>query len=148
MLEVSAVISEARGGTGWVTALINSGAWLASLFSERAQDEVFGANPQAHVVGAFAPALDTRSVFRGLIVSGKWFSTSGSLHADWACLGMVDSDSTQFLGLIPMKHLSVEDTWFTTGMRGSGSNCVVADKVVVPEHRFAPRGRRGPRRLR
>jgi alkylation response protein AidB-like acyl-CoA dehydrogenase len=135
-LEVCAVISEACGGTGWVTGLINSAAWMTSLFSERAQDDVYGTNPEARVAGAVAPSLDTRSVYRGLIVSGKWFWTSASLHADWACLGMIAPDATQYMGLIPMRELTVEDTWFTTGMRGSGSNCVVAENVIVPEHRL------------
>jgi 3-hydroxy-9,10-secoandrosta-1,3,5(10)-triene-9,17-dione monooxygenase len=31
---------------------------------------------------------------------------------------------------------TIEDTWFTVGMRASGSNCVVAKDVFVPDHRL------------
>ena len=42
----------------------------------------------------------------------------------------------QYMALMPMSELSIDDTWYTVGMRGSGSNCVVARDVFVPEHRL------------
>ena len=41
----------------------------------------------------------------------------------------------QGMALIPHSDLSLEDTWFVAGMRSSGSNCMVAEDVFVPEHR-------------
>ena len=38
--------------------------------------------------------------------------------------------------LMPMSELSIEDTWFVAGMKGTGSNTVVAEDVFVPEHRY------------
>ncbi|MDN7177428.1 hypothetical protein M0D69_05230 [Caballeronia sp. SEWSISQ10-4 2] len=35
-----------------------------------------------------------------------------------------------------MSELAIEDTWFTTGMRGSGSNCIVGKDVFVPDYRL------------
>lgn len=140
-LEVTSVIAEACGGTAWVTALTNVCAWFTALFEQKAQDEVFGTNPDARVAGVFAPSSDVERVDGGLVVSGKWYWSSGSLHADWGCLGVLERDATgatvdQYLALIPMSELEIEDTWFTVGMRGSGSNCVVAKKVFVPNHRL------------
>ena len=34
--------------------------------------------------------------------------------------------------------MDFEDTWFVAGMRSSGSNCLIADDVFVPEHRVMP----------
>jgi 3-hydroxy-9,10-secoandrosta-1,3,5(10)-triene-9,17-dione monooxygenase len=56
-------------------------------------------------------------------------------------LGCVEHDENgalkaQYLALVPMSELSIEDTWFTTGMRGSGSNCIVGKDVFVPDHRL------------
>src|ERR1700722_18585563 len=45
MLEVSAAVAEADGGTGWVLALVNVSHWLVGLFPQQAQDDVFGAGP-------------------------------------------------------------------------------------------------------
>src|SRR5450755_1975760 len=55
MLDVSAAVAEADGGTSWIVTLLNVCAWLTGLFPERAQDEVFGDDPNALVSGVLAP---------------------------------------------------------------------------------------------
>jgi 3-hydroxy-9,10-secoandrosta-1,3,5(10)-triene-9,17-dione monooxygenase len=140
-MEVSAALAEACGGTAWVTALINGCAWFTSLFAKQAQDEVFGADPNARVAGVFSPASKVRRVDGGLVMSGKWYFSSGSLHSTWAMLGIIEHDENgafkaQYLGLVPMSEVTIEDTWFTSGMRGSGSNCIVGNDLFVPDHRL------------
>jgi 3-hydroxy-9,10-secoandrosta-1,3,5(10)-triene-9,17-dione monooxygenase len=140
-LEMSAALGEACGGTSWVVSLINGCAWFTSLFPKQAQDDVFGANPDARVSGVFTPTTQVRRVDGGLVMSGKWFFSSGSLHAQWAMLGCAEHDANgalkaQYLALVPMSELTIEDTWFTTGMRGSGSNCIVGKEVFVPDYRL------------
>lgn len=140
-LDVSAALGEACGGTAWVVALTNVCAWFTGLFPQRAQDEVFGANADARVSGVFTPSKESRRVDGGLIISGKWYFSSGSLHADWAMVGVIEHDQNgafkaQYLALVPMSELSIEDTWYTAGMRASGSNCIVGKEVFVPDHRL------------
>lgn len=140
-LDVTAALAEGCAGTAWVTALTNVCAWFVGLFPVRAQNDVFGANPDARVAGVFTPSNNTRRVEGGLIVSGKWYWSSGSLHADWVTVGVMEHDSNgafvgQYLALIPRADVEIEDTWFTVGMRASGSNCVVANDVFVPDHRL------------
>jgi 3-hydroxy-9,10-secoandrosta-1,3,5(10)-triene-9,17-dione monooxygenase len=140
-LEVSSALAEACGGTAWVAALINGCAWFTGLYPKRAQDDVFGANPEARVAAVFAPATQVRRVDGGLVMSGKWYFASGSLHSQWAILGCLEHDEngafkTQYLALVPMSELTIEDTWFTTGMRGSGSNCIVGKDIFVPDYRL------------
>lgn len=142
-MEVTAAVAEACGSTAWVVALTNVCAWFTGLFDEKAQDDVFGANPDARVSGVFTPSAQVERVEGGLKASGKWFWSSGCLHADWAMLGLLETDKNgavlgQYLALMPMSELSIEDTWFTAGMKGSGSNCVIAKDVFVPEHRLLP----------
>ena len=141
MLDVSSAVAEADGGTSWVVTLTNVCAWLVGLFPEKAQDEVFGANPDAKVSGVIAPTATTRKVDGGWRVTGRWYYNSGSLHADWAALGVpvTNTDGAvvdQGLVLIPTSEMTLEDTWFVAGMRASGSNCLIADDVFVPEHRM------------
>lgn len=142
-LEVTAAVAEACGSSAWVLALTNVCAWFTGLFDERAQNDVFGANPNARVAGVFSPSTQVQRVEGGLKASGKWFWSSGCLHADWAMLGVLEQDKNgatvnQYLALMPMSELSIEDTWFTAGMKGTGSNCVVAKDVFVPDHRLLP----------
>ncbi len=140
-LDVSAALGEACGGTAWVVALTNVCAWFTGLFPKRAQDDVFGANNDARVAGVFAPSSKTRRVDGGIVLSGKWYFASGILHADWAMVGALEHDPNgtfvaQYLALIPASDFKVEDTWYTAGMRASGSNCIVANDVFVPDHRL------------
>ena len=141
MLGISAALGEGCGSTAWVVTLINVSNWLASLYPQQAQDDVFGANPNARVAGVLAPTAKTRRVDGGLIVTGKWYYSSGSLHATWGLVGVpvVNEAGVQVdqgVGLIPMEQLSIEDTWYVTGMKGTGSNALVANEVFVPDYRI------------
>ena len=141
MLDVSSTVAEADGGSAWVTTLLNVCAWLTGLFPIAAQDEVFGANPNAKVSGVLAPTATSRKVEGGLIVSGKWFWNSGSWMADWATLGIPITNEAgetidQGLALIPSSDMRIEDTWFVAGMCSTASNCLIAEEVFVPEHRI------------
>jgi alkylation response protein AidB-like acyl-CoA dehydrogenase len=139
LLEVPAAIAEADGSTSWIVSLVNICNWMTGLFPRQAQDDVFGADPDALVSGVLMPTATARRVDGGWRVTGRWGYNSGSWHAGWAVLGvpLPDTDGvvTESLVLIPRADLDLEDTWFVTGMRGSGSNTLVAEDVFVPEHR-------------
>ena len=55
MLDVSSAIAEADGAAAWVVNLNNVCCWLTSLFPVRAQDEVFGNDPDTCVSGVLNP---------------------------------------------------------------------------------------------
>jgi 3-hydroxy-9,10-secoandrosta-1,3,5(10)-triene-9,17-dione monooxygenase len=143
MLDVSATLATGCGSTGWVVNLINVCSWLVGLYPRQTQEEVWGSDPDTRVAGALAPTATTRRVDGGLVVSGRWPWLSGSLHAQWGMGGVpvVDESGDMVdvgLALMPMHELSVEDTWFVVGMRGTGSNTIVADDILVPDHRILP----------
>lgn len=143
MLDVSAAVAEADGGTAWVVTLCNVCAFMAGLFPEQAQDDVWADNPDAKVSGVLSPTAETTKVPGGYRVTGRWYYNSGSWHADWAEVGipLVDENGEtvdQALALIPRADLDLEETWFVAGMRSSGSNCLIATDVFVPEHRILP----------
>ncbi|HEX4010116.1 MAG TPA: acyl-CoA dehydrogenase family protein [Solirubrobacteraceae bacterium] len=140
-LEVSAAVAEACGSTGWVVALTNVCNWMAGVLPDQAQQDIFGDNPDARVAGVLNPSADVRKVQGGYQVSGQWPWASGSWHADWALVGIVVPDETgqpvdQALAFIPMSELSIRETWFVAGMRGTGSNTIIAEDVFVPGHRL------------
>ncbi|HEY3776263.1 MAG TPA: acyl-CoA dehydrogenase family protein [Solirubrobacteraceae bacterium] len=140
-LEVSAVVAESCGSSGWVVALINVCNWMASTLPEQGQHDIFGTNPEARVAGVLNPSTEVRRVDGGYRVSGQWPWASGSWHADWALVGIVvpDEDGApvdQALAFIPMSELSIKETWFVAGMKGTGSNTIIAEDVFVPEHRL------------
>ncbi|WP_410631652.1 oxidoreductase [Amycolatopsis sp. cmx-4-83] len=141
LVDVSAAVGEADGGTAWVVSLLNSGAWLASCFPEQAQGDVWGANPDALVSGVFSPKVESKKVDGGFRVSGEWFYNSGSWHADWAVLSLpITDDAGEIvdlgMALVPRTDVDLKETWFVAGMRASGSNCLVAEDIFVPAHRI------------
>ena len=95
------------------------------------------ADPDARICGVVAPSSSSRAVDGGLVVTGQWGFASGCLHSQWAMLGVpvVDESGEQIdqgLALIPMSDLSIKDTWYVAGMRGTGSNTLIAEDVFVP----------------
>jgi alkylation response protein AidB-like acyl-CoA dehydrogenase len=140
MLDVSAAVGEADGGTAWVVALLNVCAWMTGLFPQQAQDDVWADDPDALVSGVLTPSSESRRVEGGYQVTGRWFWNSGSYHASWAVLGIPVTDDRgevvdQGLVLVPRSDLEFEETWFVAGMKSTGSNCLIATDVFVPDHR-------------
>ncbi|HEU4619235.1 MAG TPA: acyl-CoA dehydrogenase family protein [Gammaproteobacteria bacterium] len=138
-----AEVGRGCGATAWVASLINVCAWLAGLFPERAQRDVWGTDPNAWVAGSLAPHGLATPTDGGWRVTGRWAWASGCLHADWAACGIRITDERgevkNFgLSLMPMGELSIDDTWHMAGMKGTGSNTIVANEAFVPEHRFLP----------
>lgn len=144
-LEVSRELARGCASTAWVTTLMNVCAWFTGLWPEQAQYDVWGEDPNARVAGVLAATGTARAVGDGWIVSGRWGWASGSAHSQWALVGLplTGDDGTpvdQGMVLMPMSELTVEDTWFVAGMRGTASNTLVADEVFVPTHRYVSVG--------
>ncbi|GGF29131.1 acyl-CoA dehydrogenase family protein [Subtercola lobariae] len=140
-VEITSIIAQGDASAGWVATLTNVCAWIVGTFPDQAQRDVWGDDENARVCGVVAPTSTTEWAEGGLRVTGKWGFASGSLHAQWAVLGIpvIDENGAQIdqgLALIPLSDLSIEDTWYVAGMRGSGSNTLVADDVFVPAHRI------------
>ena len=142
-IEAMAEVGRGCGSTAWTASLINVCAWLAALFPERAQREVWGSDVDTWVAGSLAPRGEARPVEGGWQVSGHWPWASGCLHAQWAACGIHMNNergemSNLGLSLMPIADLTIEDTWHMAGMKGTGSNTIHANNVFVPEHRFLP----------
>jgi alkylation response protein AidB-like acyl-CoA dehydrogenase len=140
-LEVSRELARGCGSTSWVTSLMNVCAWFTGLWPAQAQHDVWEEHPNNRVAGVFTPSATATEVDGGYRVSGRWGWASGSAHSQWALVGIPltnpdGSPRDQGLVLIPMDQLTVEDTWFVAGMKGTASNTLVAQDVFVPAHRY------------
>ena len=75
----------------------------------------------------------------GFRLSGHWPWSSGTDHCDWVFLGAVDQiiperpDSLTFL--LPRSDYRIEDTWFSIGLKGTGTNDIVVEDAFVPAYR-------------
>jgi 3-hydroxy-9,10-secoandrosta-1,3,5(10)-triene-9,17-dione monooxygenase len=140
-LEVTSALGEADGSAAWLVGVAASSAWALSHGSTDLVEEVFGADPDARIAGGAAGSGTGRPAAGGRIVSGQWSYASGCRHAAWAAVltTLTDGDtSVPAMAVIPMADVEVADTWHTSGLRGTGSNTIIADEVFVPAHRLLP----------
>ncbi len=123
----------------WVSQIVNGTTWVSSLTSDATQEALFGKGPKL-VCGAYNPPGKARRVEGGWIVNGAWPYTSGSRQSDWAQSGVIleSYEGPVVPGInmvyIPFSQLEIKDTWYVTGMQGTGSDTSIARDVFVPDH--------------
>ena len=144
LLGVAIELARGCASTAWVVGIMNTASWMAGLYPDAAQAEVWADGPDTGMVGIIPPLAETRRTDGGLIVTGKWPYASGSQFAEWASLGVPIGDGAgagyQGLALIPSDDFTVEDTWHVAGMRATASNTVVVEEAFVPDHRVISLG--------
>src|SRR5262249_7875987 len=85
----------AHGGasTAWVTMIVGTCLWLASLLPDRGQDEIFESSRGLRISGVISATIRGRRVAGGMRVSGKNGFASGCLHSSWALLCFAVEDA-------------------------------------------------------
>lgn len=131
-------IAKGDPSISWVIQIINGTSWITSLAPDGVQDAVFADGPAA-VCGAYNPPGKARKVDGGWIINGAWPYTSGSRQSTWAQQGVVleGYEGPVVPGIsmcyIPFSDLTIVDTWYVTGMQGTGSDTSVAKDVYIPD---------------
>lgn len=136
--DVVRVLAGACGSTGWVASVLGVHPWHVALFDERAQDEVYGDDPETLVCSAYAPVGRLEEVDGGYRLSGHWSFSSGVDHAQWALLGAMlpgPDGPRHATVLVPRTDFRVADVWDVVGLRGTGSNDVHVAGAHVPSYR-------------
>ncbi|MFJ3278294.1 3-hydroxy-9,10-secoandrosta-1,3,5(10)-triene-9,17-dione monooxygenase oxygenase subunit [Streptomyces halstedii] len=134
--EISAVCCS----TGWVASVLGVHPWQLGLFPRRAQDDVWGEDPDTRISSSYAPVGRLTPVDGGYELTGRWSFSSGCEHAGWALLGALvvgaEGRPVDFLTvLVPRRDYRIEDVWDVVGLRGTASNDILVDTVFVPAHR-------------
>ena len=133
-------IEVAKGdpAVSWVMQIVNGTSWITSLAPDSVQDAVFGDGAQP-VCGAYNPPGKARKVDGGWIINGKWPYMSGSRQSTWAQQGVVleDYEGPVVPGInmcyLPMDAMTIVDSWFVSGMQGTGSDTAIAEDVFIPD---------------
>jgi len=132
-------ISKADASHGWCAGLIIHHAHLIGQFPEETQQAIWANGPDVAIAASFAPRAEATRVDGGYRVTGRDSNfASGLNHSSWVMVGGLVRDGAEpewLFFMIPPGEYTVRDTWFTAGMRGTGSNTIVTDNVFVPESR-------------
>ncbi|QRF57006.1 acyl-CoA dehydrogenase family protein [Variovorax paradoxus] len=127
------------GSTAWIMAQNIQHNLMLANWSERAQDEIWGAMPDALVSGILIPGIGKAvKVDGGFALSGRWPFVSGCEIADWIIFTgdcVVDGKPKEFHFVLPKDQVTILDTWYTIGLRGSSSQDCQLKDIFVPDHR-------------
>ncbi len=121
--------------SAWVYGVLGIHNGFLSGYSEQAQQEVWGDDPETLVCSSYAPQLG-EDAEGGMRISGRWGFSSGVDHAEWALIGGISAERGVQGLLVPKADIEVVDDWHVLGMRGTGSKTLVLDDVFVPDHRM------------
>ena len=143
MLEVAALLGSGCASTSWCYSLWAAHSWLVGYWPLEAQQDVFGESPDVLLSSSLNPGRSTlEKTDGGFRLSGQWEFSSGSNAASWVMVGANLPEGLVWL-LLPRSDYKVVDTWFVSGLRGTGSNDIVIKDAFVPHHRSLNRDRAG-----
>jgi alkylation response protein AidB-like acyl-CoA dehydrogenase len=144
-LEVIEVLAEADPSVGWCVKIGTDSGIIAELLPPAASARLLS-HPDMVTAGQFTAGRGRlRQTRGGYVLSGRFPFGSGIGHADVVMSGamLFDADGTPVIGpdglpesrlaFCRADELTIEDTWHTHGLRGSGSTHYRAEDVFIPE---------------
>jgi 3-hydroxy-9,10-secoandrosta-1,3,5(10)-triene-9,17-dione monooxygenase len=138
-------LGRACGSTAWCCSLWIVHNWWLGHFPARAQEEFFASGPDTLSSTCLNPMGGTATpVSGGFRVSGRWSFSSGCDASTWTMVAVPGARPGGLLWLLlPRGDYGIVDTWFASGMRGTGSNDIVVQEAFVPAHRVVDPDRAG-----
>lgn len=141
LVDVASELGRADGSTSWVASVYWIPTWMACLFPDQVQDEVFS-TPDVRVCGTLSPTAMAAPVDGGIVVNGKWGFISGALHSQWQVVVAIlvggEGEPMPIMALVPISDLQIADDWYTAGLKGTGSVSTIAQDVFIPAERWLP----------
>ncbi|WP_277370900.1 acyl-CoA dehydrogenase family protein [Rhodococcus rhodochrous] len=142
--ETVMAIGAMDGATGWVSGIVGVHPWEMAFFDPKAQQEVWGENPDTWIASPYAPMGVATPVDGGYILNGRWSFSSGTDHCDWVMIGAAvgDKDGNRLSPpqslhvLLPRSDYRIDhESWNVVGLRGTGSKDLIVENAFLPEYR-------------
>lgn len=135
--EVVREIGRADASHAWCASLMAHVPQMLLQFGEDAQQAIWRDGPDIPTAGSVMPFATVVAVDGGYRVSGNAPFASGVLHSTWVFVGGFlpedeDGPPAAAMFLVAPGDYEVSETWFTSGMRATGSNTIVTDGAFVP----------------
>jgi alkylation response protein AidB-like acyl-CoA dehydrogenase len=144
-VEVIETLARADASVAWCSFIWCDSGLYSGYLEDSVAREMYPRLDMA-TSGWVYPATVAERVKGGFMVSGQWMFGSGCNHCDWLAAGVaevengapvLDADGRPFWRILLAKREEFEilDTWYTTGLRGTGSNDYRVRDLFVPEER-------------
>jgi 3-hydroxy-9,10-secoandrosta-1,3,5(10)-triene-9,17-dione monooxygenase len=128
------------GSSAWNMMILGVHQWEFGLLDPRAGDDVWGSDNSVIIASSYPPAGKVTKVEGGYILNGRWPTSSGTDHGQWAFIGAIllgeDGSMMDRLSLlVPRTDYQIDDDWFVFGLAGTGSKSLILKDVFVPDYR-------------
>lgn len=141
LVDCAELLGRADASVAWNLANLASHHWMLGMFEQKAQDLVWGSDPDVLIASSFIfPAGRATRVEGGYRLHGSWPFSSGVASCEWNMLASVvysddEADGIEYrIFLLPKGDYKVLDTWNVTGLRGTGSCDVEVRDALVPNY--------------
>ncbi|KYG98458.1 acyl-CoA dehydrogenase family protein [Bradyrhizobium sp. DOA1] len=141
LIDCADLLGQADASVAWNLANLASHHWMLGMFEPKAQDLVWGRDPDALIASSFIfPAGRATRVEGGYRLHGSWPFSSGVASCEWNMLASVvysddEADGIEYrIFLLPKDDYKVLDTWNVAGLRGTGSCDVEVRDAFVANH--------------
>ncbi len=126
-----------------------SGGLSAGYASDRAVREIAAGGPWPKFAGVFGANGEAAPTEGGYALTGRWGFASGIHHSPWLIVASrvgsgdapapvaVDRPEVRFF-IVPTRSVTIEDTWYTVGLEGTGSTHFSVDGLFVSAHMTTP----------
>jgi alkylation response protein AidB-like acyl-CoA dehydrogenase len=131
------ILAQACGSTAWSLVFLAQHTWMFAKAPLPLQQQLLGGPRPATMAGALAKVGEAEPVDGGYLVTARSEWNSSVMHSDWVNMKARINDMDHLVCL-PATSVTVEDVWHTAGMRGTGSNTVIATRAFVPAHLIVP----------
>ena len=134
--EIAWELGRGCGSSAWCCSLWMTHNWWLGHFPLELQEEYFASGPDTLFSSGLNPLGGTAQPVRGgFHVSGRWSYSSGCDASAWAMVSCGTSREQMTWLMLPRADYEIVDTWFASGLRGSGSKDIVVKDRFVPAHR-------------
>jgi 3-hydroxy-9,10-secoandrosta-1,3,5(10)-triene-9,17-dione monooxygenase len=139
MVDVSIELGRGCASTAWVYINLISHNWMLPFWPQQAMDDIWGKNRNALIGSTLVfPAGELKAIEGGYTFSGRWPYASGIDASDWMMLGAMTANkegkSEARVVVVCADDLEIIDTWYVSGLAGTGSKDVACEDLFVPEH--------------
>lgn len=153
-MEAIEILARADGACAWCVFIGATSGSVLALLPEASAREVFS-RPETLIAGVFAPRGRATATPGGFRVTGQWAWGSNTQNADWILAGcQVERDGEverlhngtprSRMMLVPAGEVELLDTWYVSGLVGTGSTDFAIHDAFVPESRAVGLGVDGP----
>jgi indole-3-acetate monooxygenase len=138
-------LAMADGSVGWCAMINCDGGYITAFLNDDVGRSMYP-DLQLGTAAAATPTGQAIRVPGGYRVSGRFPFVSGCQHCEWVWLGcvvlsngapVVDGNGVPETRqcLAQLSQCEILDTWYTTGLRGTGSNDLLVNDVFVAAER-------------